>query len=200
VPWTDTTETLLYDFSLSIGDTLTSTYNYGDNNTILDIDSVLVGSNYHKRFLLGQMGWNGNTTPDTTYAIIEGVGSTTGFLGMIVRPFENFTTLECFTHDTQQYPSGVICPINVGMEEQQGKPMFSVYPNPMSDKLTVMLPKFSKDAVRIELLDLSGRIILTENTSQPQMVVNVAGLPVGMYWVRVTTPSLGTYNTKILKL
>jgi hypothetical protein len=200
VPWSDTTEKLLYDFSLNIGDTLTSTYNYGDNNTIFDIDSVLVGSNYHKRFLLGQMGWNGNTTPDTSYSLIEGVGSTTGFLGMIERPFENFTTLECFTHDADHYPAWVACPIDVGMEEQVGKSSEAVYPNPVSDELTVMLPQNTKAATLIELLDLSGKDIFRVNTKETHTRLPVSDLPAGVYIVKITTTLNEISYSKVVKL
>jgi hypothetical protein len=87
VPPSFSAESLWYDFNLSVGDTLS--FNVNNQNSVLQIDSVLVGSSWHKRFLLADLGWGGTGLPDTNYALIEGVGSTLGLLQPIVTPFEN---------------------------------------------------------------------------------------------------------------
>ncbi len=65
-------DTLLDDFSLSIGDTLPPSYaNIAYPNVyVIYIDSILINSNYHKRFMLAGSGMD-------TY-LTEGVGNSTG--------------------------------------------------------------------------------------------------------------------------
>ncbi len=73
VPPASTSEELLYDFNLEVGDTVKGYINTSlmpdDVDVVLSIDSVLVGSTYRKR-------WNINNCYGIS--IIEGVGSTYG--------------------------------------------------------------------------------------------------------------------------
>lgn len=73
VPPTETTEELLYDFNMQVGDTVKGYIAtiYPPADTVISIDSVLVGSTYRKR-------WNINNCYNIY--IIEGVGSTYGLL------------------------------------------------------------------------------------------------------------------------
>jgi hypothetical protein len=97
-------DTLLYDFTLEIGDTVKSFLSNGDffqPDVVLSIDSVLIGNSYRKRWLTNQ-----------TYQIyyIEGIGSTFGLLepsmgGIVCPPSPQ---LRCFSQNsTVLYPAGI---------------------------------------------------------------------------------------------
>jgi len=66
----DTTEQLLYDFNLQVGDTVKgfiAHYCVGSHSDIItSIDSILIGSDYRKRWRASPNGWQ----------MIEGIGST----------------------------------------------------------------------------------------------------------------------------
>src|SRR5690554_4177613 len=78
VPPTKNSEELLYDFTLEVGDTIKG-YLYSNSSapTIVQaIDSVVVGSNYRKRWLI-------DSSCIYPIYIIEGIGSTFGLIESI---------------------------------------------------------------------------------------------------------------------
>ena len=104
VPSNTTTDTLFYDFSLVVGDTLPVTYIYSANFpqpcTISSIDSIYSGGLYRK--------WYNIYNPDignlTSY--IEGIGNTGGLFESIYYP-EGYSDLLCFIqNDSILYPEG----------------------------------------------------------------------------------------------
>lgn len=71
----------------------------------------------------------------------------------------------------------------------------SVYPNPVSDLLQV---NFSDAAFRqLEVLDLSGRVVYQNNTTQLSTQIPVADMPAGVYLLAVkqsgTTPAISKF-------
>ena len=72
-------EELLYDFNLTVGDTVTVNYNYGDKLIVLEESQVLVQGTMRKQLGLA-MYFDDGTTGEIEEYWIEGVGSTYGFL------------------------------------------------------------------------------------------------------------------------
>ena|SRR5690554_4493556 len=75
-------DTLLYDFDLKLGQLYPSTYlSYAnpslDSDSVIRIDSIYINSRWHKRFTLTKNKNNCNNS--STYYLIEGVGSSSGF-------------------------------------------------------------------------------------------------------------------------
>jgi len=84
-------DTVAYDFNLNIGDTLPITCLYvGFTNIVQSIDSVLVSSQYHKRYWL-----------DNNSALIEGIGTTFGAFAPIAPAFESGNDLWCIRINNQ---------------------------------------------------------------------------------------------------
>ncbi len=82
-----TIDTLLYDYNLSLGTILPTTFVYEQSNaTVTDIDSILIGINYHKVYQIGNIG----------QSLIEGIGSTAGLIEMI-NQFEINYQLKCYS-------------------------------------------------------------------------------------------------------
>lgn len=73
---------------------------------------------------------------------------------------------------------------------------FGVYPNPTSGDFTIELNNGS--AKTIEVIDFTGRIVVTNTTSNDKINVNISALAKGIYYVRVQ--SNNTFETaKIIK-
>lgn len=104
-------EQVLYDFSLSVNDTINGWLASICNDAVVSsIDSVLLNGQYYKRFNFTGTYCNG--------AMIEGIGSTLG----LVEPFKTFEgggTLNCFKlNQTVIYPdSFTICNILTAINE-----------------------------------------------------------------------------------
>lgn len=69
---------------------------------------------------------------------------------------------------------------------------FDVYPNPASDNIFV-----STDAAvsTIEIVDLLGNILVSQNATKPNQSIDVSNLPAGVYSLRITT-NKGNLKTK----
>ncbi|QKG57956.1 T9SS type A sorting domain-containing protein [Hymenobacter sp. BRD128] len=75
------------------------------------------------------------------------------------------------------------------------------FPNPAQDRLTVRTQLASTVPMRVAVLDLLGKTVLSTTVPTAQMQhtgaeLNTGGLATGLYVVRVTT-SEGTYTTKV---
>ncbi len=161
----DTTQCLLYDFNLNVGDTI----NYGCNNwggcfiiTVTSIDSILIGNTYRKRFNLSNF---------PSYSLIEGIGSTSGLLEPIC-PFEYFGTLICFSQNGQSiYPdTTTICQIITETNEGHHKPGMVISPNPASDKINISFPATASENVTIKIYSITGEIVLEEENIYPDLI------------------------------
>ncbi len=129
------TEELLYDFNMGIGDTVQgylASYP-GMYDTVISIDSVLVGNDYRKRWYINN--WY-------EIYLIEGIGSTYGLLefspGSLTDAYGY--NLDCFMQDQLPlYPDTntncqLITSINdIGMLPDQMK----VYPNPSKGSFSI---------------------------------------------------------------
>ncbi|HLP52901.1 MAG TPA: T9SS type A sorting domain-containing protein [Chitinophagales bacterium] len=66
---------------------------------------------------------------------------------------------------------------------------FSVFPNPASTMVNVQVSFTETTDTKIELMDLTGKVVLTENTgktNQLNRVLNVSSIPAGVYAIRVS--------------
>ena len=154
----DSTEILLYDFDLQIGDTLLFG-NMWQENVVIMIDSVEIGSFYRKRFHIA-------TASDTTQSyvtLIEGIGSSFGLIAQLEPPFESFENLVCFTNNgetTVNFYEGVPYPADTNARcdfpeptieilSNQIKPI-NLFPNPVSDVLFMDIPSnITKGQIKI---------------------------------------------------
>lgn len=67
---------------------------------------------------------------------------------------------------------------------------FSAYPNPAHSQIVLEVPTaVTHREMLIELVDFQGRIIQRKKMISNQEVLNVSDVPVGMYHLRITTPS-----------
>ena len=217
------TEYLMYDYSMSIGDTAHVGYNlYSSpdtaNITLQNIDTVIYFGVARRRF---HMLFNHNQPHSTFLNIpmtwIEGIGSDWN-------PFypvyclhdgcESTYSLRCYdSSGVQLYmnPAISICDSATGINEYDAAKEINISPNPATSEFRIMNAEFRIESV--EVFDVFGKKILSSQlqTSNFKLQtvsidpvgiisygVDVSGLSNGMYFVRVFTEN-GIVTKKFIK-
>ena len=62
---------------------------------------------------------------------------------------------------------------------------FNIYPNPSSTQITIELPNIPPKNTLLTIYNLNGQQLLTQPITEPQTVVDISGLPRGVYFVKV---------------
>jgi len=195
-----TTEFTYMDYTLSEGDTFTlmlknaypdpgedslSRYYVGYS------DSILVGTNWHRRFYMHRISGIGRGEYDT-YTMFEGLGfGRSGQLGspFIVTDFsaEYPPQLECFSN------LGVVpippfyydCFDPVGIEKlAHGDVKFSLFPNPATGTAKVFFSDIPENH-RITVTDLNGRELISMPVNSAIIAIDLENLHPGMYFVQL---------------
>ena len=73
-----------------------------------------------------------------------------------------------------------------------------LWPNPADDMLNIAFPAATHLPVQLTLSDLTGRVLLSQEISQPHSVISLSGLPRGAYFCRLASKDLNV-STKIIK-
>jgi hypothetical protein len=184
VPQSDTTEQLLYDFNMQVGDTVQGYlrgYLQPGFDTVIAIDSVLIGQDYRKRWYINN---------SYSIYIIEGIGSTYGLFEQSPGTSTDFPiyNMDCYRlFDVTLYPGTLtscdlitslpfIAPVNNDI---------LVYPNPSEGILTIKSPNSGMH--QIYLTDLSGRLINTFHAEGAHEFL-LSSLPEGMFILRILFP------------
>jgi hypothetical protein len=181
IPPDSVAEELLYDFTLQAGDTVKGCIerNVVVKDVVRSIDSVLVGDNYRKRWLINE-GYN--------IYFIEGIGSTYGLVesspGTVVDWAD--ISITCFQQEgITLYPSGATeCSLISSLPQPVADtPRFSIYPNPSAGSFTISFDK-PEDVREIKLTDMHGRIVFQETTvTHPDITVN--NIAPGLYLITI---------------
>lgn len=197
---TDTSVQLVYDFNnTDVGDTIYTNVLSGNPNLlghlVTETDSVLVGTQFHKRLLLQDL----ENSYNTEYWI-EGVGSSWGL------PFSSFWSitdnsydLSCFYENQEvkyQNPSPtfgfctppfptITCELVSGITSEQGSKqnLFSVHPNPASDELTLIINDPDFREMSLNIYAVTGVLVRSLTVNQSQLQINVGDLNNGIYFV-----------------
>lgn len=197
----DSTEELLYDFTLQAGDTLpVTTINWSPTVIISSVDSVLVNGKYLRRFNL----FDPVQSDLICHWYIEGIGSENGLISPMQMMMDNGWYFDCYAEDhVPVFPEDSDCILSVNamnMEAPAGRT--EVFPNPAEDFLTVRM--YSPEGCEVELgiLDISGRQVsgLMQHliSGLNEFPVNVSSLEHGMYLL-TAKPDSDILNVKFLK-
>jgi hypothetical protein len=190
----DSTEQLLYDFTMQVGDTVKGFLESfaSPAETVYSIDSVLVGNGYRKR-------WNIN--PAYYIYLIEGIGSTYGLIepspGFIV-DFADYS-LTCFTQNGMTlYPdTNINCElITNGINIYSEKYFQTISPNPFTNQLNV---KTNNNGLsEIIIYDIASRKLL-QQTFINSASVNTEALSKGIYFYEIKNKNGMTKKGKVVK-
>ncbi len=189
-------ELLMFDFTLGVGDTVP--YFGDENNTIINIDSVLINNRYHKRFFVDT---NMSLPIDSMKYIIEGVGSSGGFFNPW--HWESNTDFYCYAENHQViFPAGANCVLNIGVNKTP-KPItkIRVYPNPTNNVLNFEMSDKTNNEIAYELgvYNILGEIVLTKIVSNNESL-NIEQLNQGVYFIRFSKGNKLLYSSRIIKL
>jgi len=82
---------------------------------------------------------------------------------------------------------------SLGIEEVEND--FRIYPNPATDEITVAT---NSNINKIQLIDMSGKIVLSKNTSGETVQLNIGSLQAGIYLIQAETQN-GIVTERIIK-
>ena len=75
----------------------------------------------------------------------------------------------------------------------------AVYPNPGNNQIQIDFGNFDLDNASVEILDLSGKILLTTNLSNTNTVIKTDKLASGIYWLNLYQNGFKIGQVKWLK-
>jgi len=194
-------EQVLYDFNLTVGDTMFFYYSQIESESdtfsrvVSAIDSIqLYTGQYRKRYTMA----NGINCylPDV---VVEGIGSISN-VGLF-NPFNNAIctcgdeyTFTCFKElDTVIYLNKLFCNycfcgLSVNVDNIKTQENIIIYPNPATDKLQIDLnSEVSGGNSYLKIYDVVGNLILEKNVVDNKTNLNVSSFPCGVYIVEVKT-------------
>jgi Secretion system C-terminal sorting domain len=217
----------LYNFNVNKGDyvTIYSPDLCGDESVtkrVWDVDSLTINGVKRRALYFGQ-----DFSDHFPEYWIEGIGSSFGLMSAFSQCSDNSFSLACF-RDTATgviYMNDIV-PINwtycgfqpepncskstvietdgfskapLVMQEEKEKPAAQLYPNPVTSMLNIQ-PANKQSISRVIISDGSGRIMNTRNgNGLPQMSINTASLPPGLYHVKIIFTNSATVVYKIKK-
>ena len=201
-----TQERLLYDFSLSINDTISVyplSFPYFSGSILIKvdfIDSILIDGNYHKRLKIS--GVNENTGYDEYW--IEGIGSTmgifnSGITGVVI--FDSYyPTLLCFEKDgalLYSNPLFTSCRQNLptGIKDNSLDVKTKLFPNPATNTVFIKSDNVIKS---YKIKSLQGQTIEQLATNTNLLSIDISKYTNGIYLITLITDK-GTTIKKLMK-
>lgn len=186
-------EKLIYNFNKIKGDT---SLLYDDLSktiqtyTITNVDSLLLGDGlYHRVF------WFNNGSRN-----IEGVGSLFSLsMPAFINVLEVTSDFVCFKELKPIYKTiyGSDCALDLQLPERYNNHLkISVYPNPASSKITIVLSAASNADAR--LLNILGEEVLSTKLEEEKTQLDISSLAPGLYYLKIKQGK-GTITQKILR-
>lgn len=185
-------ETLLYDFTASVGDTLC----FGEPGASFVLDSismVQIGDVDRRKFWFG-LEYDGSGNPRTKETWVEGIGSDYGLLWSgYYGVYDGWHCLLCFHQYGElvwQNPEYNTCSYPYDAIEENKDSEIALYPNPVRDRVIIE----GIEVAEVEVYNALGqRVKMVQSTNE----INVSGLPEGVYLLRVTDADGKVYTNKI---
>jgi hypothetical protein len=169
---------LLYDFSLSVGDTLFSFYNYCGNLIVDSIGTItLFNSEIRNIFFLH----NGEY-------FIEGVGGSQGLMNPLCQPIGAWYEPFCVLKNGEaiynlSYNQPLSCYQVVSIDNYQVSANFSIYPNPANSEIIISSDNSYEKIISI--YDLNGRECF-RGEMRESTVIPLYNISSGLYLLRLT--------------
>lgn len=180
------TETLLYDFSLGIGGKLPvyiGSPNAYDTLTVMQIDSVLTNSGYRKRFLMYSSNANLNLN------IIESVGSINEPIRIDYYASDPVYYLICNHQNMQLIYSkpNSTCLSFTGIEEIDFSNFISLSPSPATNNLQLDVGNWQGEKIVAEVFNVVGEKVTNKQLSvNDKSEIDISLLEKGVYYLKVS--------------
>lgn len=175
----NTDDLLLYDYNLSIGDTVAQTEvnNSFPSPTIIAIDSISTPFGFLKRFQLSAgLGY-----------LYEGAGSSGGLVEALEGMFLSGTNeLNCYSiNGTGYFPSSSPdCDLALGITENKANVNSFVFPNPFSDKTEIITGSIIHNG-HLHIYNAQGEVVRYITFSGNKIRLERAELKGGIYFYRI---------------
>ena len=185
-------ETLLYDFTASVGDTL-RIGDFAEEMVLDSISMVQIGDVDRRKFWFG-LEYDDMGKPRAKETWVEGVGSDYGLLwsGYYGIP-DGWHCLLCFHQYGElvwQNPEYNTCTYPYDAVEENKDAEISVYPNPGNDMLNIR--SALKNAF-VEVYDMNGRLIHSQALTENVTVIDATDWAEGVYvWKVMVGTSTGS--------
>ena len=211
-------ETVLYDFSLSVGDTIwyeiggeamhNGIYLYLQSHwkTVVSIDSIILeNGEYRKRWHL-----NANINMSDTW--VEGVGSVDWFglfnpiITDAITNGDNYY-FACFKKNNQVvYLNNPLCDYcfcqlytNIEEQNSEKKEIITFYPNPTKNKINIRINESGKSKYKIEIYNLIGDQYIEKTINlEKDIEIELDNFKRGMYLIKVLNLDNKIVRTKKL--
>ena len=206
----DSTERLLYDFDLNVGEQHTFHHCFylapiPSNPAVFSVDSI--GSYIDQNGQSRKVWYLDYSHIGVVARIVEGVGSNTGIFSYSCH-FSAWSDLVCAYKDSaalfiNDSPFANYCTpyVSVGLNEDNvGNHSLSIYPNPSNSIITIDFDNITKlSKVKIIAVDQLGRMIPLQPTIQKnKIVIDISALQNGLYFISIETEQT-KYVRKIVK-
>lgn len=198
VPADSTDEYLLYDFTAQENQTLQNVYvgNHNDESfmlqdfTVQQIGTEVIGG------VTRRVVWADN------FRWIEGIGCETG---LFMEPWTNVSMyavfLECMSVNGQRlFPTegNEVCPLTVGLHENDAVASFEIYPNPTAGSLTISFNDIQSE-VQISIVNAYGQSLKSFTaTNSDKVEMNFDGAS-GVYFAIITTANGARSTLRLVK-
>ncbi|MFT4665283.1 MAG: hypothetical protein ACI9XB_002238 [Gammaproteobacteria bacterium] len=177
-------EFIIYDFNLEEGDQLeigNASSSFSLLIEVLSVDSItLISGEKRKRLKVVRAG---DMNPFTYW--IEGIGAELATMNPIYMLSQDcWNDFNCYHfEDNIEYQLGD-CLLTNSEDLNIAENLFSSYPNPVLDQLTIS--KLGKKKIdSVEILDINGKLLLQES-ARNATTLNVSALKEGLYFLKVT--------------
>ena len=186
-------ETLLYDFTASVGDTLC----FGEPGASFVLDSismVQIGDVNRRKFWIG-LEYDGLGNPRAKETWVEGIGSDFGLLWSgYYGVYDGWHCLLCFHQYGElvwQNPEYNTCTYPYDAVEENKDSEIALYPNPVRDRVVIE----GIEVAEVEVYNTLGQMV---KTIQGTNEISVADLPQGVYLLRIADAEGKDYTNKIM--
>ena len=174
-------ETLLYDFTANVGDTLC----FGEPGASFVLDSismVQIGDVDRRKFWFG-LEYDGLGNPRAKETWVEGIGSDFGLLWSgYYGVYDGWHCLLCFHQRGEliwQNPEYNTCTYPYDAVEENKDSEITLYPNPVRDRVVIE----GIEVAEVEVYNALGqRVKMVQSTNE----INVNDLPKGVYLLFIT--------------
>jgi hypothetical protein len=201
-----TNDSLLYDYNLTVGDTVKgclSPFPGFHTGVIASVDSVLIDGQYRKRWNLNQC----HVDPSNYIYpyIIEGIGSSSGLIEQLCTYSIDWYSryLVCVrdssgTLFTSSYNSVHNCDLIEGLNEIYSDNNVHLYPNPFSEQIKIQSDAPFKDATVTLCNSFGQKVMQKENISGQEFTLQRGDLLSGLYILQMKQANTLLFTAKLI--
>ncbi|WP_081909412.1 T9SS type A sorting domain-containing protein [Aureispira sp. CCB-QB1] len=185
-------ESLLYDFTKLVGDTIT----HYCTDTVAFIDTVFLGTTPLRR-------WNFPTYSDMN-SYIEGIGAVSEPIGGLCQLVGGSTRLLCYEKQGEQLivTPGYSCSVfntTSKVQEENSLVKVQIYPNPSSEKISIRINALNQNDFDIQLYHTNGVLLKSQYLNGQFIELNLSDYSRGIYWLKIQSPQQ-TLTYKLIKI